>query len=135
MGGELTSSPTLTNKQFILESLPYYMAMGMSYDEYMYGDCERAKYYRKADEIRQRRKNTEAWWQGYYFYEALSNAVIAVGFPRKGIQPKYPERPHSITQDEKDLENKRKMEQGKAFLTKWAAVVNKDVENGNAGQH
>ena len=124
MGDGGVTSPPITNKQFILENLPYYMAMGMTYAEYMNGENELVIYYRKADEIRQRRLNEEAWLNGRYIYEALCTATVAVGFPDKTRSVAYPEKPHPITEEEMRAEELAQRKKMYAKVEAWATRVN-----------
>jgi len=91
----------------------YYMMIGVSYDEFWYGDYSKLKYFRELHNLEIERKNQELWMQGLYFYEAiccaLENAFAKSGTPRK----KYPEKPHRITplsEDEKKIEQKKQVE-------------------------
>lgn len=51
-----------------------YMAMGVPYDEYWYGDYTQLAYYHKAFELRRERNNRDAWLQGAYVYDAICMA-------------------------------------------------------------
>ena len=100
------------------------MAMGMTYAEYMNGENELVIYYRKADEIRQRRLNEEAWLNGRYIYEALCTATVAVGFPDKMRSVAYPEKPHPITEEEMRAEELAQRKKMYAKVEAWATRVN-----------
>lgn len=67
------------------------------------------KAYRKANEIRQKRTNEEAWLQGAYIYHALCCvSPVLHAFAKSGAKPEpYMPQPISITSDE----IKRKQEQ------------------------
>lgn len=87
---------------------PYYMSIGMTYDEFWYKDVKLAEYYRKAEELRVQRKNQEAWLQGMYIYEALCDASPLFRFTmKKGtIKPEpYAKEPYPIT--EKEVEQRK----------------------------
>jgi hypothetical protein len=43
------------------DQFPYYLAIGMTPEQYWDGDPMLAKYYRKADEINRKRQNTDLW--------------------------------------------------------------------------
>lgn len=92
---------------------PYFMAMGVSYDEFWNGDYTQLKYIQNAHLIQVERQNEQAWLQGVYVYEAVSIA-LANAFKKKGQQAdKYPEKPHRVTplsEIEQEAENKRKVE-------------------------
>ena len=82
------------------ELCPYYMSIGMSYDDFWNGDVYMVKAYRKADELRERRRNQELWLQGMYVYEALCDASPLFRFSMKkgAIKPEpYPKEPYPIT--------------------------------------
>ena len=78
------------------ELCPIYMSMGISYDEYWYGDYTQLAYYRKAFELKRERANYDAWLQGWYVYDALC-AVSPVfhAFSKNGTKPMpYHEKPY-----------------------------------------
>lgn len=80
----------------------YYISIGMTYDQFWYGDVWLAKVYRDAEELRERRANTEAWRNGFYMASALSSTVGNM-FRKKGSRPiKYMDRPIPLTQKEKE---------------------------------
>lgn len=80
----------------------YYISIGMTYDQFWYGDVWLAKVYRDAEELRERRANAEAWRNGFYMASALSSTVGNM-FRKKGSRPiKYMDRPIPLTQKEKD---------------------------------
>lgn len=101
MGGELVSSrfpaddgskadspAPVSYTKIIEEYLPFYLSIGMTYDEYMYKDCCLVKAYRKAHEMKQDRQNQMLWVQGLYFYEALCDvAPVMVAFPKEDAKP------------------------------------------------
>lgn len=68
--GAANAAPKTYGELFEREC-PYYMAMGMSYEQFWDDNAELVVYYRKAEQIRQKRKNEELWLQGLYIYEAL----------------------------------------------------------------
>ena len=96
---------------------PYYMSIGMSYDEFWDGDVFRVKAYRKAHELRDKRRNQELWLQGMYFYEALCDASPLFRFTMKkgSIKPEpYVKEPYPITEAdvrEREMREARKKEE------------------------
>lgn len=74
------------------------MSIGMSYDEYWYGEPERIRAYREADRLKRDQINLTAWLNGMYVHDALS-AVMQNAFS-KGSKAKYPEKPHEIFRHE-----------------------------------
>lgn len=120
----------LTSQSYaeIFEQLcPYYMSIGMSYDEFWNGDVHAVKAYRKAYELREKRRNQELWLQGMYFYEALCDASPLFRFSmKKGIiKPEpYAKEPYPITaadvREREEREARAKQERMKA---QFAAFV------------
>ena len=106
---------------------PYYMSIGMSYDEFWNGDVSAAKAYREADELREKRRNFELWLQGSYFYEALCDASPLFRFSMKkgSIKPEpYVKEPYPITaaevRERKEREARAKEERLRAQFTAFA---------------
>lgn len=135
MGEALKTSPRKTIGETLKDACPYFMAIGVSYDEYWYKDPTRLKDYLKADEIRQKRKNNDLWLQGYYEYIALcSVSPILHAFAKKGTKPiDFPKRPITMTEEEKALldEQERKARLLR-FKEQLIASANKNKEaNGN----
>ena len=113
------------------EVFPYYLSIGMTPEQYWDGDPLLAKFYRQADEIRQKRKNQELWLQGMYIYEALCDvAPVLQAFAKKGTKPTpYPDRPYSLTtkdrEDERKLREKREREKARQYMEAQMERLNK----------
>ena len=78
----------------------------MSYEEFWNESLDRLEMYWQANQYNIERRNQELWLQGIYIRDA-----IACCLSKKN---KYPEKPHRLTalsEVEKELENKRKVEQ------------------------
>lgn len=109
------------------------MSIGMSYDEFWYGDVERVIAYRKADEIRTRRQNQLAWIQGMYIYEALCDvAPVLHAFAKKGTKPSpYAKEPYAVTESEvrerEEREAREKEERLKAEFAAFAESMRKKM--------
>lgn len=79
---------------------PYYMSIGMSYDEFWNGDVSMVEAYRTADELRLKQRNYELWLQGMYIYEALCDASPLFRFSMKSgtVKPEpYAKEPYPVT--------------------------------------
>ena len=128
----------LTYKSYteIFEQLcPYYMSIGMSYDDFWNGDVFMVKAYRTAYELREKRRNQELWLQGMYFYEALCDASPLFRFSmKKGIiKPEpYLKEPYPITaaevREREAREAKQREEKIKAGFAIFAESVRKRLE-------
>ena len=116
---------TLQSFSDVFEQLcPYYMSIGMSYDEFWNGDVSMVKAYRKANELRDRRRNQDLWLQGRYFYDALCAASPLYRFTmKKGlIKPEpYTQEPYPVTyaelREKEEREAKAREERLKAEFT------------------
>lgn len=130
-GSERDSSlPFITYTERFYEQFPYYLAIGMTPEQYWDGDPALAKYYRKADEIKLERANQELWLQGMYIYEAICDASpILQAFAKRGTKPHpYAEKPYALTekQRERNAEDKEKAvaEKGKRFMEAFMKLNN-----------
>ena len=76
------------------------MSIGMTYDEFWNKDVRLVEVYRKAQELREKRRNQELWLQGMYVYEALCDAspLFRFSMKRGTIKPEpYVKEPYPIT--------------------------------------
>lgn len=113
---------------------PYYMSIGMSYDDFWNGDVSMVEVYRKADELRLKQRNYELWLQGMYVYEALCDASPLFRFSLKGgtIKPEhYVKEPYPITpleaQEREEREAKAREERLKAEFARFAEQMKKKM--------
>lgn len=88
--------PTYT-EQF-KKCFPFYLSIGMTYEQFWEGDCTLPIFYRKAFEMKQKSDNEmnnfNAWLQGKYFAEA-----IAACFSKDS---EYPEKPYELSSKQKE---------------------------------
>lgn len=112
------------------------MSMGVTYDEYWYGDCSRFHFYEEVYRLKQKEKNFDSWLMGRYVYEAIADlAPILHAFAKAGTTATpYTSEPFPLTQEdakEKEArEARKKFEQSKAKLQAWAAGVNAHFAKG-----
>ena len=117
------------------DHFPYYLSIGMRPEEYWDGDPSLAKYYRKADEMRFKRRNEEMWLQGMYIYEALCNvSPVMHAFAKKGTKPRpYPDHPYALSnqerKEEKKLQEERDREKAKQYMMAKMGAINKRFES------
>ena len=79
----------------------YYMAMGVSFDEFWHGDYCRLKFYEQAYFNKLKKRDYDFWLQGAYFYQAVSVA-LAKGFGgNKSVE--YPKQPFGYEKPEEDM--------------------------------
>ena len=126
------SFSTYTEKFY--ELFPYYLSIGMTYDQYWNDDVDLVKYYREAEEIRNDKKNQELWLQGMYIYEALCDvSPVLHAFAKKGVKPQpYSANPYPISQKqikrEKEEKERKIAEKGKAFMQRAMASINNNFK-------
>jgi hypothetical protein len=103
----------------------------MTPEQYWDGDCTLVKYYRKAEELRNEKRNQELWLQGMYVYEAICDvAPVLQAFGKKGAKPTpYSAKPYPLNdkQTKRDEEEKQRRlaEKGKRFMEAKAISINK----------
>ena len=132
-------SQKISYTEIIQKNFPYYLALGMTYDEYFKDDPILTKYYREAFEIKRDIKNQELWLQGLYFYEALLDvSPLLQAFAKKGTKAhKYRDEPYIISEKkarEKEIEiEKAKQDELKEKLFKFADYHNKKMNDKSGG--
>ena len=139
-GGQNSSLSSFTYTEKFYELFPYYLSIGMTYEQYWEGDCTLVKYYRKAEELRNEKRNQELWLQGMYVYEAICDvSPILHAFAKKGAKPTpYSTKPYPLTdkQVKRDEEEKQRklVEKGKRFMEAMATSINKKYEGNTHSQ-
>ena len=131
-GSERDSSlPHSTYTEQFYEMFPYYLSIGMTPEQYWDGDCTLVKYYRKAEELRNEKRNQELWLQGMYIYEAICDvSPILHAFAKKGAKPHpYPSKPYAISEKqirkEREERERKIAEKGKRFMEALMQSTNK----------
>ena len=97
------------------------MAIGMTYEQYWYGDPLMVRAFYKADRIRQERKDEDAWLYGVYVMNAL-NATVGNAFRDKGKTPfEYPKEPVTLAKrrEEEQARSEKKQEQEATWALAW----------------
>lgn len=108
--GDGVDKATLSSFSFSDEfekHLPYFMAVGMTYEQYYDGDVWLCKYYRQADEIRKDRMNEKLWLQGLYIYDALIKVAPALRAMSSSKPDNYPNEPYPLTEKEQERRKER----------------------------
>lgn len=139
MGGKLVSSPPpdkseiktqkfKTHTETFEKLCPEYIAIGMTYEQFWDGDPKIAKFYRQAQEIKERKVNTHMWLLGAYVYEAICDVspILNIG-AKKGSKPiPWRERPFAITEKDRKEEERQKeiksYQNCKAYFARMANV-------------
>jgi len=125
---EPSEPPTLA--EIFTQAFPYYLSMGMTYDEFWLGAPSLVRAYRKAYDMKRHERNYEMWMQGRYIFDALRCAPLLVGFPEEGVKPgNYPDMPYPLTaQEAKEREIQRENENTKRFIAQLEAESKRNLE-------
>lgn len=118
----------LTITEIFRNAFPYYLSMGMTYDEFWHGCPSLVRDYRMAYEIQKKNEEWARWREGQYFFTALLCAAPVMRAFQKGkVEPgKYPDEPWPLTQKEADeREEMHRRERMKRFI----AQLNKENED------
>lgn len=141
------SAPLFAYTEKFNEVFPYYLAIGMTYEQFWEMDCDLVKAYQKAAKIRRDMANQSAWLQGMYFYDALCCVAPAFNAFKPKKPTKYRSQPYEFEfQAEKkhpktkEAIAKQEMQdnKAKAMMEIFAVSFNKRFEKGgdsNAGKH
>lgn len=121
---------------------PFYMSIGMTYDQYWYGDPTMARHFLKAYRMKEKREAEKQKWimweQGLYVYEAICDVAPILRAFSKSTKPlPYPSKPHNLDEDiekQKDEEMKKKKEEldkyrAQVFFTNWANATKKHFQD------
>ena len=123
---------------------PYYMAIGMTYDQYWRDDVTMPIMFRKAYRIKQEEKKWQIWEEGVYTYEALCKvSPVLHAFAKNGTKPlPFSSEPHGIKEfqqereEEKEKENKKQQDivenerlRAQVFFNNWYRATKKHFEN------
>lgn len=98
---------------------PYYMMIGVSYDEFWNGDYTRLKYYVEKHKLEIEKRNQELWLQGLYNFDALTTAISNALAKSASQRKKYPEKPYRITEkseEEKQAEKEKMVDDFRSQL-------------------
>lgn len=128
------------------EICPYFISIGMTYEQFWYGDVSMPKYYQKAFEMKEKREAKKGKWtiweQGLYIYEALCDVSPILRAFSKAKKPlPYTSKPYDIDEidkignegeTEKQKEEKKKVDimRAQIFFQNWARATKKYFEKG-----
>ena len=105
--GKLEEEQTLGS--FLDELVAYYMAIGMPWNEIMYGERAAFDDYVLAYEYKRVQTNSNLHLQGLYDYQAVSCALSSLTAEKGKKGTPYPQHPVAITEIERRAEKERKI--------------------------
>lgn len=120
VGGDVeTPTAKLSYTEVFESECPFYMAIGMTYEEFWYKDPFLVRYYKQSHDVKRKIRNEEMWVQGMYFAKAIGSCLDK--------KNKYPEKPFDIfpkTASEKQAEIQANRQKAIDFFTslkkKWS---------------
>ena len=122
-GGGNTS---LSISEYFYKCLPYYLSIGMTWDNFWKDDVSMAKVYREKEKIDRQRKNNELWLEGFYFYKALELVVPAmIPFNKNPKIDPYLDEPIALTKEEQE---EREFKKNQESLWKLRELLQKSSE-------
>ena len=120
---------------------PYYMAIGMTYDQYWRDDVTMPIMFRKTYKIKQEEIKWQIWEEGVYTYEALCKvSPVLHAFAKNGTKPlPFSSEPYGIQKIREEREEKEKIKEDKKvdnermkaqiFFNNWYRATKKHFEN------
>lgn len=142
-GEPVEGSPTFS--EVFDEVYPYYMYLGMSYEEFWNEDPYLVRYYREANRVRNEVLNNQYWLQGAYFYEALCRVspVFNPYAPSGTKAHPYLEEPYDLglrsekeirkEKERKELARQKEVHQrGEMYMLSMMNMINAQFEGGRA---
>lgn len=110
--------------------------MGMTYEEYWYGDPLMVRAFYKAEKIRQKRINEEAWLYGAYVHRAVRSALsISEFFRPKNQRPdEYPQKPIEFS-GSKEVETEVEKENRENREALWAQAYMESMVQAGKNWH
>ena len=116
------SQSTITPLEYLNQLCEYALSIGMSYDLYWYGDADELLRFTRAEELRQKRVNYQAWLTGLYVYEAIGSLVpILNPFSKEHKARPYLKEPFPTSAEEVEERRLRKIE-------KWTQMMMSKVK-------
>lgn len=124
----------LTNE--LNKCCPFFISIGMTYEQFWYGDPTIANMYLEAFKIKEKREAEKVKWmtweQGLYVYEAICDVSPILRAFSKSTKPlPYPEKPYGVENIQKEdkklkeVEKERDMYRTQIFFQNWANNMKK----------
>ena len=128
-GGESSDTDTPDSCREIFDkAFPYYLALGMTYNEFYKQDHTIVIAYRQARKLKREMKNEELWLQGAYVYHAVSRiAPLLIPFNEHPKAEPYLDKPFPLSDEETEADAKSNAvaDKGKAYMYAQMLKFNK----------
>ena len=128
-----TDREVMTLGEWLDRLCVYYMTMGVTYEEFWFGDYTKFKYVARQYDAQRKLQNEDAWLQGAYVYDAVATA-LSNAFRKKGAKAQnYLERPLQVypkteeeEQYEAEMERRKIIKRLNAWKAAWDAKERKE---------
>lgn len=124
------SHPLFCYREICERVCPFYMSLGMTYDEFWYGEADRVIFYREAEKLKQRDRNYDLWLMGRYIYETILDCAPTLNPMSKDGNPvPYMSDPIPLTKEDaeriKKKEEARKLKESQEAFKRMMEQMNK----------
>ena len=126
----LSQTGTTTENAYVIEG-----------DDYWNGEPRMCKFYKEAYDIRRKRDDEDAWWQGLYIYDAFCRvSPVLNAFAKNGTKPlPYVDKPYTQSDKYKQINEKLSDEEEQKLIENerlkarvtfdaWARAVNRQMK-------
>ena len=113
------------------EAEGFYLALGMTYEQYWDGDATMTRAYKKAHEFKRQERNEELWLQGLYIYEAIARlAPILRMSTKKNVKAEpYLEEPYKLKVEKTEREEEQEERDNYAKMLSKVRVFATDTNS------
>ena len=110
---EETQNQQTTSPQDIINYLEdlfaFSLSLGMTYEQYWYGNPKLLNSYVRAEEYKRMRKNQELWLQGLYVHIAIGDLVPVLNpFSKDHKAKRYLDKPIPLSKEEKEEQDRQR---------------------------
>jgi hypothetical protein len=100
------------------------MSIGMTYEQYWYGDVHMVRAFYEAEKLRRQTMDEMAWLHGLYTYKALAATVGNIGNKGKSIEyPREPiYKPELSDRLSKEKREQEEVDAAKAWMSQLVSV-------------
>ena len=112
----------ITYGEYFKQAFPYFLAIGMTAEEYWEGDPRLAQAFYKAHKLKITMTNQQLWLQGLYIYRAV-DVVVGNALRKKGTPAsKYIEQPIKLFKTEEEITEEKVLEERKKAVNAFEAI-------------
>ncbi len=138
-GGEGEGSSPFSVRKVIRTVLPYFMSIGMGYDEFYSATAERLKAYREAEDMRLDRMSFEKALQAQYMYKVIGllSPILRTNLSKQRVEAgkwdlgeEYLPLSKSGAKSKEENAKKKKYEEMRASMLRFAKAFNDKRKKG-----